>query len=108
MNNQNSNINNLDKDYLNEFCRKWNLSEFSVFGSFARSENRDDSDIDILVDFQKDHKASLFDLIKLKYELEQYFKTKVDLLTLNGVIKSSNEYRKQEILTSKVVLYESR
>lgn len=108
MNRQNSNIKNLDKDYINDFCRKWNLCEFSVFGSFARNENRDDSDIDVLVDFQKDYKASLFDLIKLKYELEHFFKTKVDLLTLNGVIHSNNEFRKQEILTSKVVLYESR
>ena len=108
MKNENSNIKNLDKDYINDFCRKWNLCEFSVFGSFARNENREDSDIDILVDFSTKSRAGLYDLIIMQEDLEKFFNRKVDLLTKNGVEHSRNEYRKNEILKNRVVIYESR
>lgn len=108
MNNQNFNINNIDKEYINQLCREWNLSEFSIFGSFADNSANNSSDVDVLIDFKKDYKASLFDLIKLQNKLEVFFKTKVDLLTLNGVAHSNNEFRKQEILNNRIVLYESR
>ena len=50
-----------------------------VFGSVVRAENRDDSDVDFLVEFDKGR--SLFDLIALKLDLETLLETKVDVVT---------------------------
>jgi uncharacterized protein len=50
-----------------------------LFGSYARKEERKDSDIDILVDFSV--KKSLFELLKMERELSEEIETKVDLVT---------------------------
>ncbi|MDP3043605.1 MAG: nucleotidyltransferase family protein [bacterium] len=55
----------------------------SVFGSFARGEDMPKSDIDILVELEKN--KSLLDMIHLKNELEDLLNQKVDLLTYNSV-----------------------
>lgn len=48
-----------------------------VFGSVVRADNREDSDIDLLVDF--DPGKTLFDLIGLKLDLESLLGAKVDV-----------------------------
>lgn len=35
------------------FCRKWRIAERALFGSVLRSDFRSDSDIDVLVTFEK-------------------------------------------------------
>mgnify|MGYP001068746201 FL=1 len=55
----------------------------AVFGSFVRGEQKEDSDIDILVEFEG--KKSLLDLAGLKIELEEALQRKVDVLTYNSL-----------------------
>lgn len=50
-----------------------------IFGSYARGEAREDSDLDVLVDFQDD--ADLFDLIHLSDYLESLLGHRVDLVS---------------------------
>jgi hypothetical protein len=57
----------------------------AVFGSFASGTAGRDSDIDFLVDFQKD--ADLLDMIGLKLDLEEMLKRKVDIVTRNSISK---------------------
>lgn len=52
-----------------------------VFGSYARGENGPDSDIDILVTFDRSAKVSLFDHVSMTYELEEILGMEVDLVT---------------------------
>jgi uncharacterized protein len=54
-----------------------------VFGSVARAENREDSDVDLLVDFDKG--KSLLDLIGFKLDLENLLGAKVDVVTPNSL-----------------------
>ncbi|WP_457613569.1 nucleotidyltransferase family protein [Methanocaldococcus sp.] len=54
-----------------------------MFGSYARNEQKETSDIDILVEFDK--KKSLLDLVRLKYELEEVLGKEVDILTYNSI-----------------------
>jgi predicted nucleotidyltransferase len=54
-----------------------------VFGSVARGEDRPDSDIDFLVEFEPD--ASLLDLIGLQQDIEALLGRRADLVTPNGV-----------------------
>lgn len=55
----------------------------SIFGSYVRGDQREDSDIDMLVDFPKD--KSLFDFVGLQLELEDALHKKVDLVTYKGL-----------------------
>lgn len=52
-----------------------------IFGSFARGENGPDSDIDILVTFDRSAKVSLFDHVSMTYDLEDLLGMEVDLVT---------------------------
>lgn len=52
-----------------------------IFGSFARGENSPDSDIDILVTFDRSAKVSLFDHVSMTYDLEELLGMEVDLVT---------------------------
>lgn len=62
-----------------------------VFGSYARGEENEKSDLDILIDF--DMKVNLLDLIGIEQELSELLGIKVDLITLRSV----NTYLKQHI-----------
>jgi predicted nucleotidyltransferase len=54
-----------------------------LFGSGARGEDRPDSDVDLLVDFDSD--SSLFDLIRLTRELEELLGRPVDVVSTGGL-----------------------
>lgn len=72
------------------------VTRSSLFGSYVRGDQKDDSDIDILVDLPKG--LSLFDVVELKYKLEDVLGKKVDLVEY-GYIKSQ---LRDSILTSQV------
>jgi len=59
------------------------VKKAAVFGSFVRGEQKEDSDIDILVEFKGE--KSLLDLAGLKIELEEALQRKVDVLTYNSL-----------------------
>ena len=70
------NIIKKEKPYLEE---KYHISEIGLFGSYARDEEKEAGDIDILVNFP-DGSLSLFGLIGLKHYLEDILKKRVDLV----------------------------
>ena len=39
-------------DRIEEFCRRWKIRDFSLFGSVLREDFRPDSDVDVLVSFE--------------------------------------------------------
>ncbi len=96
---------NLPQDQIAEFCRKWNVSEFALFGSVLREDFRPDSDVDVLVSFAPGSRVSLFDFPEMQDELQGIFGRPVDLLTRRGVEESRNPYRKKSILDSARVVY---
>jgi len=63
--------------------RRHNVLRAAVFGSFARGEPREDSDLDILVEFGGD--KSLLDLAGLKLDLEEILGRSVDVITYRGL-----------------------
>jgi uncharacterized protein len=54
-----------------------------IFGSYARNEQRGDSDVDILIDYVK--APSLIRLIELRDDLSDRLGMKVDVVTVNGL-----------------------
>lgn len=76
--------------------KKYGVKRASLFGSIVRGEMREDSDIDLLVEFEG--RKSLLDLAGLKIELEEKLKREVDVLTY----KSLHPLLKERILKEKV------
>ena len=58
---------------LAEACRRFRARKLSLFGSAARGEMRDDSDIDLLVEFLPDAHPSYFSLVEFSEALETIF-----------------------------------
>src|SRR5437667_3049124 len=90
----------IDRNKIAEFCRRWKLTEFALFGSILRDDFRPDSDIDVLVTYSQDAKHTLFTWVQMQEELEQILRRKVDLLSKRGVELSRNPYRRKAILES--------
>lgn len=95
----------LPKEKIAEFCKKWKVREFAIFGSALRSDFRPDSDVDVIVDFEPGERISLFDLVSMTDELRVIFQRNVDLLTRRGVEQSRNYIRRKEILSSMQVVH---
>ena len=68
-----------DTRKLIDVCRRNDVVMIGVFGSMARGEAGEESDIDLIVDFSK--RKSLLSLVALERELSSALGRKVDLLT---------------------------
>lgn len=72
------------------------VTRSSLFGSYVRGENREDSDIDMLVDFPRG--KGLFEFVGLQFQLEDALKKKVDLVEF----ESLHPLLKERILAEQV------
>ena len=70
------------KTHKQRLTDKYGLSFMAVFGSYGRGQQQEDSDIYILVDFQRPIGIEFVDLAN---ELETLLKLKVDLVSKNGI-----------------------
>jgi len=70
-------------------------SRVGIFGSYARNEEKKDSDLDILVNFSKS--ISLFDLVGMEIELSEKLGIKVDLVTERAVHPKLREFINQDL-----------
>jgi hypothetical protein len=76
-------INIRNENQLIALCKKNNIIFLGVFGSYSRGEQKERSDIDILVRFSK--RKSLIDLVRIERQLSEVLKRKVDLVTEGSV-----------------------
>lgn len=90
---------------IEEFCRKWKITEFSLFGSVLREDFRPDSDVDVLVTFAPDANYSLFDLVHAQDELEKILGRKVDLVERQAIEQTRNYIRRKHILRTAEPFY---
>lgn len=66
-----------------EIRQRFGVRELSIFGSTARDQSKDDSDVDVLVEFDG---AATFDrFMDLKFLLEELLEAKVDLVTTRAL-----------------------
>jgi len=75
-----TNILSILKSHKTEFANKYGVEHIGVFGSVARDEATENSDVDIIAQMP----PSFSSLIELQDELEKEFGTKVDLVTLHN------------------------
>lgn len=90
---------------VEEFCQKWGIAQFALFGSVLSHNFRPDSDIDVLVTFQPRIQHGLFDVMQMEEELSQLFGRDVDLVTRRGVEMSHDSVLRDSILSDAEVIY---
>lgn len=76
------------------------VKRLSLFGSRLRGEERPDSDIDLILEYQGN--LSLFDLIGMQQDMERMLGQRVDLVTESGLSK----YIRKKVLASAETVYE--
>jgi len=95
----------LNSELIEDFCRRWKIEEFALFGSVLRNDFRYDSDVDVMVSFRNDATWSLLDHVVMQDELVAIFGRNVDLVTRKGVERSRNAIRRKSILSNAKVIY---
>jgi predicted nucleotidyltransferase len=90
------NPNEIIKEHFNELHDEYFVSRIGVFGSFARGEATDESDVDILVEFNR--RVDLFHFIGLQDRLAEILGRKVDLVTPKALKPLIKDRILQEVL----------
>ncbi len=91
-----------DDQKLQDFCQKNDIDFMGLFGSFARGEERVDSDIDFLIDFK--NKKSLMEIGGIQYDLQEKLGRPVDFVSRKNLKPELKKY----ILRDLKVLYGKR
>ncbi|HEY3269209.1 MAG TPA: nucleotidyltransferase domain-containing protein [Armatimonadota bacterium] len=96
----------LPMDRIRDICRKYDVTELSVFGSVLRDDFRPDSDVDFLVVFRNDDAgpwAGKF--MYMEEELSTLLGRPVDVVDKSAVEASGNYIRRAHILKSAEVIF---
>lgn len=73
-----------------------------LFGSYARGEQREDSDVDIMIVLDRDAHVGLFKLSGMRLDLQDLIGKRVDLVTEKGLLPSV----RQSVDNDKILMYE--
>ena len=92
----------IDRQRIADFCRRWKVKEFSLFGSVLRDDFAQDSDVDVLVELHPHHGLSLFDWVDMIDELQTIFGRPVDLVSKASL---RNPFRREAILRNREVVH---
>lgn len=85
-------ITNHQKQVIIEYLKPLRPFRIGVFGSYARGENKLDSDLDILVSLDYSLKPSLLDLVGIEQNLTDALGIQVDLVTENSLHPQIKSY----------------
>ena len=77
------------KQNVLSLVRKYNIPAMYLFGSYARGEAGEESDLDFLVDTTGTRLTSLLTLGELYCDLEEIFHKKIDLVTVRAVMQDA-------------------
>lgn len=96
----------IEEARLADFCRRWKITQLSVFGSARGADFGPDSDVDFLVTFAADADWSLFDHVTMENELSDLVGRRADLISRKAVEASSNWIRREAILKGAEPLFD--
>lgn len=93
-------MNSFQPKDIEAICKKNNISFLGLFGSYARGDNTENSDVDLLVEYKKP--MSMFDHVRIQREFEEKLGKSVDLVTKRSV----HPYIKRYVEKDLRVIYE--
>lgn len=83
------------RNHEQEIKERFAVRRIGIFGSFIRGEEKEESDIDILVDFEQ---PTFRNFMNLAFFLKDLFGRRVDLLTLEGISHGIRPYVEKEVV----------
>jgi len=92
---------NFDDEKVKQICRNNDVSQLCLFGSFARGEEREESDVDLLARFSRP--KSLLTVVAIQRQLSEALGRPVDLLTEPAI----SPYLHDRIMSSLQVVYDA-
>ena len=93
--------NNMQK--IVALCKKYKVNKLFVFGSILTNHFNDNSDVDLVVSFNKEKVSDYFDnYFDFKYSLEELFGREVDLVEEQTI---KNPYLKKNVDATKTLIY---
>lgn len=91
-------IEDILKQHKQELKQRFKLKEIGIFGSYVRGDQKGDSDIDILVEFEPDARISLLDFVGLENLISDLLGTKVDLVEKAGLKPRIGKHILKEVI----------
>ena len=84
------------RHHLPEISRKYNVSYLGIFGSYVRGEQKPESDLDILVEFEE--APGFFEYIQLEDYLSEILGVKVDLVMKSALKPALGKHILEEVI----------
>jgi len=84
-----------NKEY---FKKKYGIKDIYLFGSVARGEDRENSDIDLMIEFENNKFNTFDNYFDFKYELEDKFHKKLDLATKRMIRERIKRYVEKDLI----------
>ena len=91
----------LNFDKIADFCQHYHIQKLALFGSVLREDFTNQSDVDVLVEFEQGKTPGLA-IITIEDELSQIMNWQVDLRTPNDL----SRYFREEVMKEALVIYE--
>jgi predicted nucleotidyltransferase len=91
----------VDDDALDDFARRHSIRRLALFGSVLREDFREDSDVDVLVEFEPGATPGMIRLAAMQLELGQLIGRSVDLRTYGDL----SRYFRDDVRASARQLY---
>ena len=95
----------LPLDRIADLCRRFEVRELAVFGSFLRDDFGPDSDIDFLYRYREDARQGFGEYLQLRDELSAIVGRSVDLVPRREIERSDNWVRRRAILDGAEVIH---
>ena len=88
---------------LPEICQRYRIAYVDAFGSLARNEQTDASDIDLIIEFTEPRQEAISHrFFGFLHAMEDRYQRRIDLLTENSL---KNPYLRQEVNRERIRLY---
>lgn len=88
-------IKTIVKKYKPQLSKEYKIKKIGIFGSYVRNEQKESSDVDILVEFEKPIGLEFVDLAEF---FESVLGTKVDLVSKKGIKQNKWKYIEKEVV----------
>jgi uncharacterized protein len=89
---------------LAAFCKANKIKKLSVFGSYLNDKYTDESDIDLLIEFEQNNSYGMLDVARIERELSEVLGKKVDLRTADEL----SRYFRDKVVKEAQVKYEGK
>lgn len=92
---------NIPTQAIATFCQRYHIRELALFGSVLRDDFSPESDIDVLIEFERQARVGYLQFFQIQDELTQLLGREVDLFTPNSL----KPFARETAMQTKAIIY---